>query len=120
MPSMRLAQKTHAHAAECGFDWPLLEQVFAKVEEELAELKFAISNQSVACQQEEMGDLLFTIVHLASRLNIDPEVALNQATKKFAKRFSKIEQVIQNSEHSLTVEQMEIIWQKNKQKNAVK
>lgn len=113
--SMHQAQTAHNWAVKHGFDWPSIPPVLAKVEEEIEELKLAFHTESAQRQQEELGDLLFTIVHLAHRLNINPDQALTQATKKFQQRFSKVEQEIKKNPQPLNLEQMEAIWKKNKQ-----
>ena len=75
-------------AKRAGFDWPDPEAVFAKVEEELAELREA---DSTARRREELGDLLFTLANLARHLDIDPEASLRAANGKFETRFREIE-----------------------------
>lgn len=84
LPSLLYALKVQRKAASVGFDWPEVEGVYAKVAEELAEVRDHPS-------AEEMGDLLFTVVNLARHLGVDPEAALRGATAKFRDRFVAIE-----------------------------
>jgi len=74
-----------------GFDWPRPEDVLDKVEEELAELRAAAGSGKRLAAREEIGDLLFTVVMLSRRLDVDPEEALEHANLKFQRRFMEIE-----------------------------
>jgi uncharacterized protein YabN with tetrapyrrole methylase and pyrophosphatase domain len=82
-------------AAAVGFDWPDIDSIFAKVEEELAEVKEEVSASREATSREalleEVGDLIFTVANLARRLEIDPEAALAHANRKFKRRFQEVE-----------------------------
>jgi len=91
LPALMRAQNAQKKAARVGFDWENAEQVFAKLEEEIAELREAISRSEKAKVEEEMGDLLFTVVNLARKLGLESEVALNAATEKFIERFRAVE-----------------------------
>ena len=118
LPPLTRAIKLQEKAARVGFDWKDPSPVFAKVMEELEEVRCEmtapISNTSV---EEEVGDLLFAVTNLARHLNINPEVALASANKKFTNRFGKVEQAIVNSGKNLndtSLEQMEELWQQAK------
>jgi MazG family protein len=87
LPGLTRAVKLQAKAAKVGFDWPDISFVFAKLAEEIAELKTAGKNEAEA----EYGDLLFAAANLARHLGIDPEAALRQANAKFERRFAHIE-----------------------------
>ncbi len=98
LPALTRAVKLQAKAARVGFDWPSLDPVLAKAEEELDELKAARAAAdadggaaSTAKVVEEFGDLLFVMANLARHLKIDPETALREANLKFMRRFGKIE-----------------------------
>jgi ATP diphosphatase len=88
LPALIRAEKIQKRAAQVGFDWPDVEGVLDKIAEEVAELKSAETPEEA---QEEFGDLLFSLVNYARRVNIDPEAALREATAKFDKRFRGVE-----------------------------
>lgn len=90
LPALIRARKLQARAARVGFDWPTAEPVFAKVLEELAEVRAAGPSGSDAVE-EEIGDLLFTAVNLARKLGVEPEAALRRANAKFVRRFERME-----------------------------
>lgn len=84
LPALQAAQKTSERAAKRGFEWPSDAELDAKVREELAELAAAVTPEA---SDEELGDLLFAVVNLARRRNLDAEGALARATAKFRRRF---------------------------------
>ena len=88
LPALERANKLQKRAARTGFDWPDAAGARAKVVEELAELD---AETDQAKRQEELGDLLFAVVNLARKLNIEPESALRAANAKFERRFRQIE-----------------------------
>jgi tetrapyrrole methylase family protein/MazG family protein len=89
LPRSNLMQK---RAASVGFEWPGVDEVLAKVDEELAELRDEIQRAgSKELQQEELGDILFALVSVARHLRIDPEEALRLANRKFERRFQHVE-----------------------------
>jgi tetrapyrrole methylase family protein / MazG family protein len=89
LPALLKAQKVSKRAAGLGFEWPHIEAIIKKIEEELTEIKRAVNHKNKF--SEEYGDMLFAAVTLARFKGIDAESALNNATKKFAKRFEKME-----------------------------
>ncbi len=91
LPALRRAQKLGKRAAGVGFDWPERGGVEAKVAEEFAELKDAVSRDDAAAIGEEFGDLLFSMVNLARHLGLDAEQALAGANRKFERRFRTME-----------------------------
>lgn len=101
LPALIHCEKIQNKAASHGFDWPETTPVFAKVLEELDEVKAAWQEQDQAHIQEELGDLLLVTVNLARHLKVSPELALKQATKKFSKRFHYIEQQVAASARQL-------------------
>jgi ATP diphosphatase len=101
LPALMECEKIQDRAAQHGFDWPDVAPVFAKVQEELDEVKDAWTFGDQAHIQEEIGDLLLVAVNLARHLNVNPELALKESTKKFSKRFHYIERQVEASGRSL-------------------
>lgn len=93
LPALKRAQKLQKRAARVGFDWPDYRGAAEKIEEELAELAEAVEGNGAghASVSEEMGDLLFSCVNLARRLNVDAEACLLAANRKFESRFRALE-----------------------------
>jgi len=91
LPALMRAQKAQSKAARVNFDWSELRDVIAKIEEELAETKWAIASQDRQAIEDEIGDLLFAVVNLTRKCNLDAESALQSATDKFVARFNRIE-----------------------------
>ena len=121
LPALMRAEKV-GKKASC-FDFPDAESVMKKVAEELAELKEAMDEGVHSHIEEEMGDLLLTLTSLCRKLKVEPEVALSKATNKFIDRFEAIEnEVIAEGFdiNLLTMQQLDAIWDKNKQKNSEK
>ncbi len=110
----RIQQK----AATVGFDWPELQPVWDKLEEELEEFKQACRNETPAEMEEEFGDLLFSLVNLSRHLSINPEDALRSTTEKFIRRFQKVEAFFDNKNQNLTdatLTEMDQVWDTIKQ-----
>ena len=91
LPGIARADKIQRRVASVGFDWPSDEPVFAKVEEELGELREVRTDRDRATG--ELGDLLFAAVNLARHLDVDPEIALARANDTFVERFRVVEQL---------------------------
>lgn len=117
LPSLMAAYKLQHKAAKVGFDWPDIDPVWDKLEEELRELEEAIVDGQKEKIEEELGDVLFTIVNISRFLKIDPEVALAGTNRKFRRRFSYIEEKVkakrQNWE-SLSLIDLDELWQEAK------
>ncbi|GBF57168.1 nucleoside triphosphate pyrophosphohydrolase [Candidatus Phycosocius bacilliformis] len=113
LPALMRAEKLTKRAARVGFDWPTLDEVFAKLAEEIGETREAISEADQAHIEEEIGDVLFVLANLARKAKVDPEVALRSANAKFERRFRWIEQALNQSgtspEHS-SLEEMDRLW----------
>jgi MazG family protein len=90
MPALHRASKVQNRAAKVGFDWDQPSQVLAKMAEEVAELEAAMSGSGVI--EDEVGDLLFTVVNLSRHLGVDTEVALQRSTERFIERFRRMEE----------------------------
>jgi len=104
-------------AAEVGFDWPDIEGVWAKLHEELDELKEAAIADDPAAVEHELGDLLFSVVNLARRFKIQPDMALRTANRRFRDRFHLVERDFKERDLTLkdaALAEMEISWQKAK------
>ncbi len=114
-PALIEANKLTRKAAKVGFDWENKEQIFDKLREETEELKKAISaNENI---EEEIGDLLFVVVNLARKLDVEPETALKKTNRKFRRRFKFIETELRkrgkNLENSNPGE-MDALWNEAK------
>lgn len=118
-PALLEGQKLTKKAAKVGFDWENTEQIFDKLAEETDELKEAIKTN--ANKEEEIGDLLFVVLNLARKLNVDAETALKKTNRKFRTRFRHIEDSLKNDGKKIddaTLEEMDALW--NEAKNAAK
>ena len=117
LPALMRAEKLTKRAARINFDWPSADQVLAKLDEELAELKEAQASGDAEALTEEMGDVLFVLANLARKLKVDPEEALRRANAKFTRRFQYIERKL--AEHGKQgpqpLEEMEALWLEAKQ-----
>jgi MazG family protein len=117
MPSLLRAHRLQEKASKVGFDWKRKEDVWEKVVEEIDELHGAEKKRSHDRLEEEFGDLLFALVNYARFLKVNPESALSRSTKKFTRRFQRIEDEIRRRgkklEHS-TLEEMDAIWNEGK------
>jgi tetrapyrrole methylase family protein/MazG family protein len=114
LPALLVADKYQGRAARVGFDWPQIEGVFDKLEEELGELRAAVSDEERA---GEFGDFLFALVNLARWWGIDAEFALQGTNTKFKRRFAAIEAAARQAGKNLsqmTLDEMEAIWQQAK------
>ena len=91
LPSLERAKKLQKRASKCGFDWEHSDDVWPKVDEELAELREAAAGGNPERIEEELGDVLFSLVNIARHLKVDPGVALTRTNAKFVKRFTHVE-----------------------------
>jgi len=91
LPALIQARKVQSRASRVGFDWDKSSDVLKKVEEEVDELKESIVNADQPNIEEEIGDILFSIVNLSRFLNVEPEDALRKTTAKFMRRFKQME-----------------------------
>lgn len=112
LPALTRALKLQKRAARVGFDWPDLDGVRAKVNEELDELEAANPEE----REDELGDLLFTLVNHARRLGIDPETALRRANAKFEGRFRAMEGASEAPLETLDLDALETLWQQAKRR----
>jgi nucleoside triphosphate diphosphatase len=118
LPALTRAVKLQRRAARVGFDWPEAAPIFAKIAEEIGELRHEIETHAAPARiEDELGDLLFAVVNLARHLERDPEQALRGACRKFERRFRRVEQAFAAKEISPAdagLEAMEAEWQRAK------
>ena len=119
MPALLRASEIQKKATKVGFDWSRIEDVFAKFEEEIKELKEALGRKEYREIEEELGDIFFVLVRIANFLNVNPENSLIRTINKFSQRFAHIEQEAQRQGRKLndmTLEEMDILWNDAKRK----
>lgn len=119
LPALIRASKLQKRAAGVGFNWDNIDQIFAKLEEELTELKAEIHHNNADQKgiREELGDILFVISNIANYFKVDPEEALRLTNKKFESRFGYIEQRLASQKRTAdqaTLEEMDILWNEAK------
>jgi MazG family protein len=121
LPAIHEAHQISSRAARIGFDWPDIDGVFDKLQEEVLELKEVISSGGDEGRRErledEIGDMLFVIVNIARYLKIDSESALKRANRKFKLRFQYMESELAKQGKSLeqtSLGEMEALWQRAK------
>lgn len=121
LPALLRAQAIGERASRVGFDWRAPEEVEKKVEEEWREFKEAWKSEDPQKMEEEWGDLVFALVNLARHLNIQAEEALQKSNNRFTERFDFIEKEIREQGRelgSVTLEEMDALWEKAKEKLA--
>jgi len=124
-PALMEAHQLSTKAARVGFDWEKVEDIFAKLEEEIGELRAAIVTHANSKSEtdhtqvrEEIGDLLFAATNIARHLQVEPEAALKLTNRKFRRRFGFIEATLRERGqpfNETTLEEMETLWQMAKE-----
>ena len=117
LPALNRAYRLQEKASHAHFDWKSADGVWSKLDEELSELKTAIASKNQQNINEEVGDVLFTIVNLARHLNIHSEDALRKANKKFVERFKKVERALSEKGYNFETagqEELNLIWERAK------
>lgn len=117
LPALKRAQKLARRAARVGFDWAGPEEVLAKLDEEVGELKASLSSKSQADIRSEIGDLFFVVANAARHLEIDSESALNETSDKFERRFRYIERTLAaqgRSPNDADLAEMDRLWEEAK------
>lgn len=118
LPALVKATRIQEKVKGIGFEWDNIEEVWAKVTEELAELKIEIDQKSENIE-EEFGDLLFSLVNLSRYINVQPENALAKTNSKFIKRFQLMEKLIHDERlklEDMSLSEMDVYWEKAKNK----
>lgn len=116
-PALLEGLKITKKAAKVGFDWDDKERIFAKLDEEVTELKNAIDKNDASNIDEEIGDLLFVVVNLARHLDVEPETALKKTNRKFRRRFRFVEDQLKDAgsnTNDATLEEMDSLWEQAK------
>ena len=117
LPSIIKAQRLQQKASLAGFDWNKIELVWEKIHEEILELKEAQHQKNNDHIEEEIGDVLFSIVNLSRFLDISADNALRRTNRKFIKRFKNVEEGIKAKGKEMedaTLEEMDVIWNESK------
>jgi tetrapyrrole methylase family protein/MazG family protein len=118
-PPMDRAFSLQKKAAKAGFDWQDTEGVIAKIKEELDEAREAIQNANTQTIEEELGDLLFSVINLCRFLKVEPSVALRRTNSKFVNRFKYVEKKMKEEGHEMKKENLNIMdsfWNEAKEK----
>jgi len=115
LPELKRAQKIQKRVAKKGFDWPEVNKVWEKLDEELSEVKEAIQAKQQSLIEDEIGDLLFVCVNLARHLKIDADMALRKANQKFEGRFRYVEKLAKGKIDNFDLDELEEFWQTAKQ-----
>lgn len=128
-PALMEAHQLTTKAARVGFDWEKVDDVFEKLQEEIEELRVAISSHKSSASEadhnlvrEEIGDLLFVVTNIARHLKVEPEAALKLTNRKFRRRFGYIEKTLEQQGQSLeraTLDELENLWQAAKREEEV-
>ncbi|QFT54256.1 nucleoside triphosphate pyrophosphohydrolase [Microbulbifer sp. THAF38] len=117
LPGLTRAGKLQKRAAQVGFDWPDINGVLDKIEEEVAELREAVAAGNREHAGEELGDLLFSCVNAARHLKIDPEAALRQCNRKFERRFGLVEATLRTDgrgPEEASLQELDQLWEQAK------
>jgi tetrapyrrole methylase family protein/MazG family protein len=118
-PPLERALKIQKTVSKVGFDWEKIDDIWLKLEEEIWEIKEAIEHKNKPEIEEEMGDILFTVVNLCRFLKVNPTIALESANKKFTRRFNQIEKEYKEKNMDIkktNLEQLDQIWNEIKKR----
>ena len=121
--SLALAYQLTQRASKVGFDWPDIQGVLKKLDEELMEFREALRHRDSKRAQEELGDLLFVLANVARFLQINPEQALRKTIQKFISRFHYVEVSLKKRGKSLrqsTLIEMDQLWEEAKHKKRMR
>ena len=118
LPALMRAQKVQSKASKVGFDWDSQDGAFSKLNEEINELKNAISHNDKANIKEELGDVLFSCVNISRFIDVDSEEALKASTDKFIDRFKIVERLADENNidmASSSIDELDLLWDKAKE-----
>jgi tetrapyrrole methylase family protein/MazG family protein len=119
LPALQKAQRVQTRAQRVGFDWTDVSGVVAKIEEELSETKQALDSGDIDRVEDELGDLLFTVVNLCRFKEIDAEAALRKTVARFVDRFKEMESTARAECRELkdcTEEELDVLWEAAKER----
>ena len=119
LPALTRAEKLTSRAARAGFDWPDVQSVLDKLDEEVAELRAELEEADADRLEDELGDMLFVMANLARKLKLDPEACLRRANAKFSTRFQAVERALAEqgtTPAEATLADMEAEWKRVKAK----
>ncbi|GIV24559.1 MAG: nucleoside triphosphate pyrophosphohydrolase [Bacteroidia bacterium] len=117
LPPLLKAYRLQEKAAALGFDWAKPQEMWPKLQEELAELQAALQKEDYPAAQTELGDVLFVLVNLARHLGLNPEQALEQTNRKFRQRFAWMEEALRKDHkdpRQCSLEELDSYWQASK------
>ena len=117
MPALLRAHRLTEKASRVGFDWNSIEGVFAKLEEELQEFEEAVASKERLKMEDELGDVIFSLVNIARFLEVNPEEALKKTISKFVSRFLYMEEALKVGGAEIRdagLEEMERLWDEAK------
>ena len=117
LPAIVKAYRMQEKAKQVGFEWENKDQVWDKVDEEMKELKEAVSMNDEKNTHKEFGDLLFALINYSRFIKVDPEAALDSTNKKFYDRFNKMEEMAMQEKKLLsdmTLVEMDALWNETK------
>lgn len=118
LPALIYAFNLQTRAARVGFDWAAAEDVLPKLEEELREIEEALRSGVSEDLEDELGDMLFTLVNVCRHYGVDPEIALRRSARKFGRRFREIEErcgTEKRDMHDMTLEELDCMWEESKE-----
>jgi len=113
LPALLRAQRVSGRAVSSGFEWPDLDAVFRKLDEETNELKEAITSGKQQHIEDEIGDMLFCMVNIARKAGFDAEQTLQKSTDKFIRRFTRMTELAEEKGsflEELDIEAMQVLW----------
>lgn len=115
MPPLDGAMKISQKAAKAGFEWDNIEDVWAKVDEEIAEFKQALAHESKAAQASELGDVFFSLIQIARWNQLNPAEALQGTSRRFVQRFEQVEAQAEKPIAEYSPEELNAFWNRAKQ-----